>query len=238
MLLMIDVAQQEVMVKLREKAHASLQAFKEGKGSPLSRGVVRSGDDASMEEEDELSMLGGKTRLVGKGLASTRPVSPQSIQESPRSHNPVVPFPLKQDMDENVHPSVSDYLRSLDSTRTPQPIHASSTGNCANSMLFTTSPLPDAFFDTTSYPSPPVSVQSSSAPQTPQTIGLTESALDMSVFPTYFPVLDYSGSGVGALCSPIHLDMPMPEEHVVRNPPPEAPLQCSWQDLIAQFGLS
>lgn len=226
----------EIMVKLREKAHASLQAFKEGKGSPLTRGVVLSDD----EEEDELSMLGGKTRLVGKGSALTRPVSPQMIQESPTSHNPVIPFPLKQGSDENVHPSVLDYLRSFDSTstRTPQPSHVGPAANCANSMLFTPSPLPDPFFDiATSYPSPPISVQSS-APQTPQMLGLTESALDMSVFPTYFPVFDYGGSGVGALCSPIHLDVPMPEEQVVRNPTPEASLQCSWQDLIAQFGLN
>ena len=228
------------MVKLREKARASLQAFKEGKGSPLSRGVVLSDGDTSMEEEDELSVLGGKTRLVGKGPASTRPVSPQIIQESPKSHNPVVPFPLKQGVDENVHPSVLDYLRSFEptSTRTPQPPHVGPVANCASSsMLFNSSP-PDAFFDiTASYPSPPVSIQSS-APQTPQTLGLNESALDMSVFPTYFPVFDYSGTGVGALCSPIHLDIQMPEEQVVRNPSPGASLQTSWQDLIAEFGLN
>jgi hypothetical protein len=232
----------EIMVKLREKAHASLQAFKEGKGSPLTRGVVLSDGYVSMEEEDELSMLGGKTRLVGKGSALARPITPQILQESPTSHNPVVPFPLIQGVDESVHPSVLDYLRSFDSTststRTPQPSHAVSATNCANSMLFTPSPLPDPFFDiATSYPSPPVSVQSS-APQTPQKLGLTESALDMSVFPTYFPVFDYGGSGVGALCSPIHLDIPMPAEQVVRNSTPEASLQSSWQDLIAQFGLN
>lgn len=230
------------MIKLREKAHASLQAFKEGKGSPLTRGGALSDGDATMEEEDELAMLGGKTRLVGKWSTSTRPVSPQIIQESPMSHNPVIPFPLKQGADENVHPSVLDYLRSFESTRTPQPqpsSHAGSATNCAGSMLFNSSPLPDAaFFDiSTSYPSPPVSVQSS-APQTPQTLGLSENALDMSVFPTYFPVFDYSGSGVGTLCSPIHLDIPMPEEQGVRNTTPEASMQNSWQDLIAQFGLN
>lgn len=227
----------DIMVKLREKAHASLQAFKEGKGSPLTRnGALSDGD----EEEDELSMLGGKTRLVGKGSTSTRPVSPQIAQESPTSHNPVIPFPLKRGADENVHPTVLDYLRSFESTRTPQPPHVGSAANCAGSMLFTSSPLPDAaaaFFDIgTSYPSP-VSVHSS-APQTPQTLGLSESALDMSVFPTYFPVFDYGGSGgVGALCSPIHLDAQMPEEQGVRNTTPEASMQNSWQDLIAQFGL-
>jgi hypothetical protein len=228
------------MVKLREKAHASLQAFKDGKSAPLSRGVVLSDGDSPIEDEDELSMLGGKTRLVGKGSVSTRPVSPQIIQESPTSHNPVVPFPLKQGVDEHVHPSVLDYLRSFDSTstRAPQPSHVGPAVNCANSMLFPPSPLPNAFLDiSTSYPSPPVSVQSSS-PLMPQTLGLNESALDMSVFPTYFPVLDYGGSGVGALCSPIHLNIQMQEEQVARNPTPEASAQNSWQDLIAQFGLN
>jgi len=241
MLLTIAVAEQEVMVKLREKAHASLQAFKEGKGSPLARGGALFDGDALMEEEDELSMLGGKTRLVGRGSALTRPVTPQIIQESPKSHNPVIPFTLKHGADENVHPTVLDYLRSFEPTRTSQPSHVAgpAAANRASSMLFTSSPVTDpaTFFDiATSYPSPPVSVQSS-APQTPQTLGLSESALDMSVFPTYFPVFDYGGSGVGGLCSPIHLDIQMPEEQVVRNTTPEASMQNSWQDLIAQFGL-
>ncbi|SRR6266404_8412706 len=232
------------MVKLGEKAHASLQAFKEGKGSPLTHCGALSDGDTLMEEEDELSMLGGKTRLVDKGSSSTRPVTPQIVQESPISHNPVIPFPLKQGGDENVHPTVLEYLRSFEPTRTPQPSHPSSAANCASSMLFASSPLSDAatFLDiSASYPSPPVSVHSS-APQTPQTLGLNESALDMSAFPTYFPVFDYGGTGIGALCSPIHLNAQMPEEQCVRNPTPETStqnsLQCSWQDLIAQFGLN
>ena len=230
------------MLKLREKAHASLQAFKEGKGSPLIRGGALSDGDAPMDEDDELAMLGGKTRLIGRWPTSTRPVSPPIIQVSPVSLNPVIPFPLKQGADETVHPCVLDYLRSFETARTPQPqpSHVGSATNRAGSMLFTSSPLPDAasFFDiATSYPSPSVSAQSS-APQTPQTLGLSESALDMSVFPTYFPVFDYGGSGVGDLCSPIHLDIPMPDEHGVRNTTPEVSMQNSWQDLIAQFGLN
>jgi len=62
----------------------------------------------------------------------------------------------------------------------------------------------------------------------------------MSVFPAYFPVFDYGGvssGGIGALCSPIQLDSQMPEEQCVRNTTPEATMQNSWQDFIAQFGL-
>lgn len=236
------------MVKLQEKAHASLQAFKDGRASPLVRTTTLSDSDAFMEV-DELALLGGKTRLVGKGSASTRPPSPNIIQQSPNSHNPVIPFPLKG-ADEHMHPSVLDYLRTFAPSQTPQtpqppqPSHALQVGSASrsNSILFTPPPplpLQDTatLFDiTASYPSPPVSAQPS-APQTPQTLGLSESALDMSVFPAYFPVFDYGGGspGAGILCSPIHLDAQMPEEQCVRNTTPEATMQNSWQDLISQF---
>jgi hypothetical protein len=234
---------QEIMIKLREKAHASLQAFKDGRGSPLVRTIALS-DDALMED-DELAMLGGRTRLVGKGFSPTQPPSPVLIQQSPTSHHPVIPCPLKQGIDEHMHPTVLDYLRTFGPTRSPQPpSHVPAAANRANCMLLTSPSLTDAtaFFDIgTSYPSPPVSSTQSSAPQTPRPapgLGLTDNTLDMSVFPTYFPVFDYGGTaGVGALCSPTHLDSQFPEEHYVRNTTPEATMQSSWQDFIAQFGL-
>lgn len=237
---------QEIMIKLREKAHASLQAFKDGRGSPLIRTVTLSDGDISMED-DELATLGGRTRLVGKGSGPTRPPSPVMLQQSPTSHHPVIPFPLKQGIDEHVHPTVLDYLRTFGPSQAsqqpqqPQPPPVPAPPTRVNSVLFTPPSIPDAtaFFDfAASYPSPPVSSTHSSAPQTPRNVGLTDN-LDMSVFPTYFPVFDYGGSaGVGALCSPIQLDSHMPEEQAVRNTTPEAStMQNSWQDFIAQFGL-
>lgn len=231
---------QNIMIKLREKAHASLQAFKDGRDSPLVRSLAVSDSDG-LPEDDELTLLGGKTRLVGKG-STTRPPSPVAIHQSPNSHHPVIPCPLKQGIQEHVHPSVLEYLRTFGATQSPQTpsrVPAAADSSNSSSMLFT-SPLSDAtFFDiATSYPSPPVSSAQSSAPHTPRTLGLVDNALDMSVFPTYFPVFDYGGSaGAGALCSPIHLDSQMPEEQCVRNTTPEASMQNSWQDLIAQFGL-
>ncbi len=228
------------MIKLREKAHASLQAFKDGRGSPLIRTVGLSDVDISMED-DELATLGGRTRLVSKGSAPTRPTSPVILQESPTSHHPVIPFPLKGGVDEHVHPTVLDYLRTFGPSRgasqppQPPPIPAPPSRG-ANNVLFTP-PLPDAatFFDfAASYPSPP----HSSAPQTPRNVMQPDNPLDMSVFPTYFPVFDYGGpNSIGPLCSPIQLDSQMPEE---RRTTPEATtttMQISWQDFIAQFGL-
>ncbi|KAI0272650.1 fungal-specific transcription factor domain-containing protein [Gloeopeniophorella convolvens] len=228
----------DIMVKLREKAHASLQAFKEGRGSPLIRSGAPSGSEAPTEEDDELAMLGGKTRLVGSGSSTTTPASPSIIEQSPVSHNPVVPFPLKQGPDEHVHPSVLDYLRTFGPARTPLPSQPAPTNRGTN-VPFAPPPLSDpaAFFDiAASYPSPSVTAQSSS-PQTPSMLGLTENGLDMSVFPTYFPVFDY-GSSIDTLCSPIHLDIPIPEDQGMQNTTPEATMQSSWQDFIIQFGLS
>jgi len=242
----------EIMIKLREKAHASLQAFKDGRGSPLIRTVALADSDLSMED-DELAILGGRTRLVGKGSTPTRPPSPVILQESPTSHHPVVPFPMKQGIDEHVHPTVLDYLRTFGPSRgasqPPQPLPPvpAPPPSRANGVLFASPPLPDAatFFDfAASYPSPPVSSSHSSAPHTPRNVIPPDNPLDMSVFPAYFPVFDYGGSsaGIGALCSPIQLDSQMSEEQYVRNTTPETlpeatTMQNSWQDFIAQFGL-
>ncbi|KAH9989846.1 hypothetical protein BJV77DRAFT_1015520, partial [Russula vinacea] len=195
----------EVMIKLREKAHASLQAFKDGRGSPLVRTVTLSDADVTMED-DELAALGGRTRLVGKGSAPTRPSTPVIMQESPTSHHPGI--------DEHVHPTVLDYLRTFgpsQASQPPQPITVPITAppSRASSMLFTPPPLSDPG-------APPISSSVSSAPQTPRTVGLVDNSL----------------------CSPIQLDSQMPEEQLVRNTTPEAStMQNSWQDFIAQFGL-
>jgi hypothetical protein len=146
---------------------------------------------------------------------------------------------LKQGINEHVHPSVLDYLRTFGPARSPQlASHVPAAANPANTMLLTSPLLSDAaaFFDiSSSYPSPTVSSTQSSAPQTPRPLVLNENALDMSVFPTYFPVFDYGETAnVGALCSPINLGS---QELCVRNTTPEATMQSSWQDFIDQFGL-
>ena len=242
------------MIKLREKAHVSLQAFKDGRGSPFSRTVDLSDSDILMED-DELDILGGRTRLVGKGSAPTRPPSPVILQESLNSHHPVIPFPLKQGIEEHVHPTVLDYLRTFGPSRAelrtpaqPPPIPTPPPTR-ANSILFTTPPpLPDAatFFDFAEpYPSPAVSSTHSSAPHTPPNAILPEISLEMSVFPEYFSVFDYGGSsaGIGALGSPIQLTPPLlPEEQCIRSTTPEilsetTTMQNSWEDFITQFGL-
>jgi hypothetical protein len=95
------------MLQLQGKAHLSLDEFRRGKGLPLPR-VLRS-PDSPEGEDDELSVLGGKTRLVSK----KEPSSPTLQELSPISQNPVVPLPLSPGMHNQLPPSVREYLDSF-----------------------------------------------------------------------------------------------------------------------------
>jgi len=225
---------QEIMTRLREKAHASLQAFKDGRGSPLVRTVALSDDDRSMQD-DELAMLGGRTRLVGKGSAPTRPPSPIVVQQSMTSNHLHIPFSLEQGLGEHMHPTIMNYPNAF-----VPPLPPSHPSASANNMQHLFSPLPDAAAFSASYPSPPVSAESS-VHQTPRSLGPSDDTLDTSVFLTYFPGLEYGGSAdVRAMLSPIHPDSQIPKEQSAQqnaSTRPEVTMESSWQDLIAQFGL-
>ena len=240
--LTIAAVMQEIMLKLRERAQSSLQAFKDGRESPLARTATFSDSDR-IPEDDELATLGGRTRLVGKGSAApTRSSSPAVVQSPPTSnHHLLIPFPFEQCMDEQVRPTLLDFPSAFVPSPPPlsQPPAAT---NYANNMPLRSSSLPDAatFFDfSAAYPSPTISSTGSSAVQTPRSLGLADDALDSSMFLTYFPGLEYGESaGVGALHPPMHLDAQVPEESdAQKNSRSEVTMQSSWQDLIAQFGL-
>jgi len=92
------------MLNLQKKAHYSLDEFRKGR-SP----ITRSEPPTPADDNDELSVLGGKTRLVAK----QEPSSPTIMDRSPTSHNPVVPLPLSPSMEGQVHPSIWEYLDSF-----------------------------------------------------------------------------------------------------------------------------
>lgn len=94
------------MLRLQQKAHFSLDEFRKGKGTPLSR--YPPNDMTTPDTEDELSMLGGKTRFVKKEL-----YSPTLTQRSPTSQNPIVPLPLSPGLHNQLPPSVREYLDSF-----------------------------------------------------------------------------------------------------------------------------
>ena len=104
------------MMHLREKARFSLEEFKKGRGSPGTLYTIPSATESNspIEGDDELSVLGGKTRLVKK-----EPNSPRLSHSgwSPPSLNPVIPLPLSPSTQGQMHPSILEYLHTFG----PQP---------------------------------------------------------------------------------------------------------------------
>ncbi|KAJ7695118.1 fungal-specific transcription factor domain-containing protein [Mycena rosella] len=207
-----------IMLRLQEKAHHSLEDFRKGKLSPSARARI-SPDLLSVatEENDELSTLGGKTRLVAK----KEPVSPLMLDRSPTSHNPVVPLPLSPSMNEQVHPSVLEYLNTFQ--QQPSSAHSS---------------YSDVDVDLS-----PMDAQQSMFHQSQAGAHGQGRAHAMgngaSVFPQYFPVYDYRTtvpmSDGYASSAPILDVAPMPGQRRASGSP-EGNMQSSiWQDFVGDL---
>ncbi|EAU90145.2 hypothetical protein CC1G_05683 [Coprinopsis cinerea okayama7 len=125
-----------IMLHLRSRAQFSLDEYRRGNGSPITR--LNPADPSSpTEEDDELSILGGKTRLVSK----EQPSSPRLLERSPTSQNPVVPLPLPSSI-QSADPNLAMYLRSFNPSQNPPQSHhhqspsisQSSSGNSYTTM--------------------------------------------------------------------------------------------------------
>jgi len=106
----------KIMLNLQQKAHVALHDFREGKTSgPPSNGLFSHPHDVDTTEvdsdDDELSKLGGKTRLISQKESSKSPSPPAT--SSPLSHNPIVPLPLADPNVMEAHPSVREYLQTF-----------------------------------------------------------------------------------------------------------------------------
>lgn len=196
------------MLHLQEKAHFSLDEFRRGKGSPLTRYNPSSGPITPDADDDELSVLGGKTRLVSK----KEPSSPILMERSPVSQNPIVPLPLSPGLHSNLPESVREYLDSFKvqgggGTQQQQSVFNNQSSNhnsFSNSTqysdaseispvsMYGMSTLPTSFQSEPSSFLPQQSMQNMM--QTGQGSGAamdTSSSQNESNFPQYFPVYDY-----------------------------------------------
>ncbi|KAG6810864.1 hypothetical protein H0H92_010020 [Tricholoma furcatifolium] len=99
----------EIMLNLQDKAHYSLNEFRKGRNSPPNKyGLPSPTEGASpTDDDDELSVLGGKTRLVAK----KEPSSPLPLDRSPTTQKPVVPIHLSPST--RAHPNILEYLDSF-----------------------------------------------------------------------------------------------------------------------------
>lgn len=207
-------AQQGIMQTLRQKAHVSLEEFREGKQSPLTSMLPYKPFEVAPEvdEGDELSKLGGKTRLISQKDSKTP--SPL-LTRSPNTQNPIVPLPLP-DGSSSIHPSVLDYLSTF-------PLHAQGgkhDGQYQDRDMFS---IPSSglyrFEDEQGFPShqlpTPTSASATNvnnalvlpsphAHQQPGQPPQGASGNQAAYFPQYFPVFDYGSSSAYAAGPPMH----------------------------------
>ncbi|KAF8557742.1 hypothetical protein OG21DRAFT_1475305 [Imleria badia] len=202
----------DIMLTLQKKAHISLNEFRRGKISPLTRQLSNHSEPESFEEDDELSTLGGKTRLVAKKDSLSPQSSPAVVDRSPTSSNPVVPLPLATGSNQ-VHPTVVDYLKTFGHTagsQTHMPTYA-------DTSAFNT-PIREQY-ETPTYSDSPVQIQ--------------PMELVPGQFPNYFPVYDY-----GMVTENGYPQMNGNMSSMRRESPEANTMQNTWQDFVNSSGLS
>jgi hypothetical protein len=257
---------QNIMLHLQEKAHFSLDEFRRGKGSPTNRYSSTNISTSPDADDDELSILGGKTRLVSK----KEPGSPTIIDRSPTSHNPIVPLPLSPMMHNQVHPSVLEYLQSFNNSGHSQqpPQTAPNSNGFSNGIASGTNR--DSYSDveispvsmygmstlpSQSYQEAPSTYISRHTLQdmmqsTQQNMTSHQQAPQMSTrndttFPQYFPVYDYgssssytngTGSSFGQGQPPILDANPAPGQRRSSGSP-DVNMQSTWQDFVNNLAM-
>ncbi|KZT27790.1 hypothetical protein NEOLEDRAFT_1059869 [Neolentinus lepideus HHB14362 ss-1] len=223
-----------IMLRLKEKAHSSLAAFREGKSSPTALRLPQSPSEppTPVDDDDELSTLGGKTRVVARKDSG----SPPSMR-SPTTLNPVVPLPLTPNTDRQVHPTVVEYLRSFE----PLPSSMEAGSMAGTSMHVEPSHYNDAGQLSMSY----VANNQMATSYEQQSPVATNGAgyAQAPYFPQYFPVYDYAPATHGAdypyaSSSMPHMNGYMSTERERSSGSPEASMQTTWQEFVEGFTMS
>ncbi|CCM00385.1 uncharacterized protein FIBRA_02415 [Fibroporia radiculosa] len=224
-----------IMMNLRDRAHASLAAYR---NSPPQRNGSVSEPTTPADAPDELNILGGRTRLVA---SKEKSMSPQIMDRSPTSLNPIVPLPLKDtDWQQD---SVMQYLRSFAPTPAPMgyngphvpqmpqaPVNHSAIHQRSPSFeheaLQGMAPINTSFGQMAEgYPSTSGGLSS----------GMLQMEGMIPTFPQYFPVFDYGMPSTDIfVSSPQSLDGGDPRSYS----PDSATMQSTWQDFVAQMGGS
>jgi hypothetical protein len=234
----------KIMLDLRIRAHDSLDEFR--KGSKTSPG--RLDRLTPSEDNDELAMLGGRTRLVKK-----EPGSPPMFDRSPRSHNPVVPLPLSPSVEAQVDPNVVEYLHSFQPQQ--QPTSAASDSSYSDDAM-----SPVSMFGLSSLPGPVNGFHSEPTNYQPMTStshsmmptienqnqhrhhsSLMSGTSELPSFPSYFPVYDYGSSNSNNSYTPLLESNPVPAPSLTRSSsgsPDQNMMHTAWQDFVTSNGYA
>lgn len=209
-------------MRLKDKAHASLEAFRQGRGSPTS---ARPSSEPPLEGEDELTTLGGMTRLVKKE-GTSNPSSPSAFVA-----NSVVPLNWSPRMPvDSVHPNVRDYLGQFP-TQQPNADYGAgvafpSPGYDPAQVQMRTEPRASSSRSTL------VSEQQSPTHhyQYPQNM-----QANPNPFPAYFPVYDYSSQQQSWHDTNGTYNALMGRDTNMGANPDEPNMQNTWSDFVSDF---
>lgn len=236
------------MLDLQNRAHESLDEFR--KGSRSSPGRLGSMDPhVPTSENDELAILGGKTRLVKK-----EPGSPPMFDRSPNSQHPVVPLPLSPTAAQ-ADPNLVEYLNSFQQQQ--QPASASSSNSYSDGAEMS----PVSMYGLTSLPgtngfhSEAVNYPIASAPHSHSTMPSVDPSFQqqphhhhhpnssmngssgVSSFPQYFHVYDYGASTSTNSYAPMLDSSPVPQRRSSSGSPDQNMMHTAWQEFVTSSGF-
>lgn len=255
------------MLHLQEKAHFSLDEFRRGKDSPMLSRNLSTGPKTPDGEDDELSVLGGKTRLVSK----REPSSPILMDRSPISQNPIVPLPLSPNVHNQLSASVLEYLKSFGPSNQPQDVmyqpqsasvHGSYDQNDNSPTQYSTDTdiSPVSMYGMSSMTSS-FQAEPSSYVQQPSIQGIMRSSQNapsappagskdgQTHFPQYFPVYDYgmsSSSNYASSSNGVYnngsdqipmLDANPMPAHRRSSGSPDGNMQTTWLDFVNTMSM-
>ncbi|TFK74894.1 hypothetical protein BDN72DRAFT_787970 [Pluteus cervinus] len=224
----------DVMLRLQEKAHYSLNDFRQGSISPLQRNPHNVESPTSPDYDDELALFGGKTRY--KKEPSSPPL--QFLERSPISQNPVVPFPPfnSEQVDRNVIEYLGSFNRSELSQlpqRGPTALFSDTLSPSAYGISGYSTPDPPLTYNQQHRPDGLMSSQINNPSQEAlnplQHSSMSSTAIDSRAFPPYFPVYDYTAAAPSS-GTPF---VPAQVNGRRNSGSPEATMDVTWQDFVA-----
>ncbi|KAF6752978.1 fungal-specific transcription factor domain-containing protein [Ephemerocybe angulata] len=219
-----------IMLNLQQKAHYALDEYRKGNGSPLTR--LNPGSPSSPVEDDELAVLGGKTRYVTKA----EPSSPRLAERSPVNSQGSVDIqqgPSQQQ--HNGYPNMNDT-----SPYTEMDV-------MSPSSMYGMSSAP---MQSPSYQQENSYMQHQQQQPVMQHQHQQQPMLDIpnNNFPQYFPVYDYSNSSMNMANgsnpfgqSPLMENVPVPgvpsssQQRKGSGSPEAANMQTTWQDFLGIY---
>lgn len=216
------------MMRLREKAHHSLNNFRAGK-TPSTSGQLTISATPVDHDVDELSTLGGRTRVVTRSDSTGLTPPGFSPALSPGGAARVVPVPLFSagENAQQVHPNVLEYIRTF--APAPHPKDTSVPMGQGPMQGYNTS---SQSYDMSAFGMTPAN--GGQASPTVATQYMSHGMHGGQAYPQYFPVFDYGPAG-GESAYPPMVDAAAPQSNSSGSRS-ESP-HSAWNAFVAQLGM-